>query len=94
MNEVSILRVCNSPYIVPFFDTFEDNEQIYIVQEFIEGESLSEMLNKCFLNEKQCRKLCYSIFKGLIYLQKMGIAHRDIKQDNIMLCYFNGKALP
>ena len=43
-NEASILRVCDSPYVVKMYDLFEDCRHVYIVQEYVEGVSLLKIL--------------------------------------------------
>lgn len=40
---------------------------------------------KYVLNEAFCKRIMKDIFTGLSYLHEIGIVHRDIKLDNIMM---------
>ncbi len=44
MSEYSILKACKSPHIVQLLDVFEDQSNIYIVTEFIQGSSLIKII--------------------------------------------------
>ena len=40
MLETAIIRACESQFVVKMLDEFEDENYIYIVQEFIDGTNL------------------------------------------------------
>ncbi|MCB9470106.1 MAG: serine/threonine protein kinase [Candidatus Obscuribacterales bacterium] len=58
----------------------------YIVMEFVEGESLSELVRRMgSLTPKVSSYLITQICDGLIHAHEAGIVHRDLKPANIML---------
>ncbi len=57
----------------------------YIVMEYIEGESLTEYLQNKNLELKDKLRLASRIAAGLAAAHKLGIVHRDIKTDNVLL---------
>jgi serine/threonine-protein kinase len=57
----------------------------YIVMEYIEGESLTEYLQNKKLELKDKLRLASRIAAGLAAAHKLGIVHRDIKTDNVLL---------
>ena len=86
-NEIDIMKLCYHPYVVHLLDHFENGEYIFIVMEYIKGGSLTDyMKSKKFnFSERRAAELIYQLAKGLKYLHKYGIIHRDLKTDNIML---------
>lgn len=64
----------------------EEQGQFYLVQEYIDGETLS---TKVFLNgvlgEAAVREILLKLLPVLEYVHAYGIVHRDIKPDNIIL---------
>jgi serine/threonine-protein kinase len=64
---------------------FVEHQEFYLVQEFIEGHTLSEELvpDKKW-DEGQAILLLYEILSILEFVHQQGVIHRDIKPDNII----------
>ena len=69
------------------FEYFEENNTAYIVMEFLEGMSLSEMLNAPDYKPDQDFAIFVTneIGNALMSLHKFGILHRDVAPDNIFI---------
>ena len=61
----------------------EGDSKSVVVEEFINGELLSERKN--FLTESEARKILLQLCEGLKVLHAQGIIHRDIKPSNLIL---------
>lgn len=57
----------------------------YIVMEYIEGQTVSDILQQGPITEKQAIHIIIEAAKGLAYAAENGIVHRDIKPANIMI---------
>lgn len=76
----------NEPGIVNVRDYFEENNSVYIVMEYIDGETLKDYLsNKGHISPKQTLQLLLPIMYSLSKMHRQGIIHRDISPDNIMM---------
>lgn len=64
---------------------FEENQEFYLVQEFIEGDDLSQELPPISkqLSEKEVIKLLQEILEVLAFVHQRNVIHRDIKPSNI-----------
>lgn len=70
------------PHLLAYF---EEDQEFYLVQEFIEGHSLSEELpwgQK--LSEAQVIALLEDVLVILAFVHAQGVIHRDIKPDNLI----------
>ncbi|CAD8058072.1 unnamed protein product [Paramecium sonneborni] len=84
--EIYIVRRINEEYIQKYFETFENQEQIIIVEELIIGGNFDSYLQKWpLLSEEKASKFFFKLFKSLAYLHSKGIMHRDLKPENIGL---------
>jgi serine/threonine protein kinase, bacterial len=64
----------------------KDDGQFYLVQELVEGESLSSLIAKRgILSEGEVRQFLIDILPVFTYIHGNGIVHRDVKPDNIIL---------
>ncbi|NJP08594.1 MAG: tetratricopeptide repeat protein [Leptolyngbyaceae cyanobacterium RU_5_1] len=78
--------------IPSLFAHFEDNQEFYLVQEFIEGESLSRQIVKGKpWSEEQVIVLLYDILQVLAFVHQQNVIHRDIKPSNLMRRRKDGK---
>lgn len=64
----------------------ETDRQYYIVQEWIDGDTLSTLVTKQgVLDENQVRRILTDVLPVFSYIHSKSIIHRDIKPDNIIL---------
>ncbi|TNV87349.1 hypothetical protein FGO68_gene7999 [Halteria grandinella] len=92
-NEVEIsytLSENSKSYGVPeIYDYFEEKDQVIIVMEFIEGISMFQWLLKehrqTNYDENVSKKVFQTIMQTIQSIHELGIAHRDIKPDNILM---------
>lgn len=64
---------------------FEENQEFYLVQEFINGHPLnSELLPGQKWTESQIVKMLLEVLEILEFVHSQGVIHRDIKPDNII----------
>jgi serine/threonine-protein kinase len=75
-----------SDQIPKLYAYFPENGKFYLVQEWIEGQTLTNIIqSKGKLNEAIVREILLSLLSVLDYVHSKGIIHRDIKPDNIIL---------
>ncbi|HZR21418.1 MAG TPA: protein kinase [Verrucomicrobiae bacterium] len=76
----------NHPYILKIIPV-EKKSRSYLVMEYLEGQTLSELLKNVHpLPEPDAVKIASRICEALDYMHKHGVIHRDLKPQNIMLC--------
>lgn len=76
------------PQIPKLLAHFEQDEQFYLVQEYISGNSLmQEIEDKGVFGEHQIRQILQDILPVLQFIHSRNIIHRDIKPANIMREY-------
>jgi len=83
----------NHPSIVAVHDYgATENNQRYMVLEFIEGKDLDRMLEDWGrLPVRHALDTLIQVCDGLAHAHEMGIIHRDIKSGNVMVTERNGK---
>ncbi|MEW6732775.1 MAG: bifunctional serine/threonine-protein kinase/formylglycine-generating enzyme family protein [Acidobacteriota bacterium] len=71
---------------------FVEGEYFYLVQEWIDGETLREKVEReGSLNESEVREIVIGLLRVLDYTHSQNIIHRDIKPENVMLRKQGGK---
>ena len=75
-----------SDRIPKLYAYFSENGQFYLVQEWIQGQNLADIIqSQGTLNETIVREIIVNLLSVLHYVHSKGIIHRDIKPDNIMV---------
>ncbi len=93
--KVDKLRECNHSGIRKYIDFFEDNEYLYIVMEYIEGNNLQSILDgkKEPFSINEVVSIGIQVAKSLQYLHTLDtpIVNKDIKPANLLLEEKTGK---
>ncbi|CAG8627128.1 7911_t:CDS:10 [Ambispora leptoticha] len=101
IQECKILRylnasdVNNSVPVVKIFNTFVFEQHFCLVFEYLKGGMLTTVPKNQPEHTRLhvIRKFACQILSALMYLQKMGVLHADLKPDNILLDSGNSSAL-
>jgi predicted Ser/Thr protein kinase/MoxR-like ATPase len=83
--EAASIAALNHPGIVRVYDFDEDGGSLFIVMEFIEGESLRSMLQRGPLPLHQALDVMQQLLSAVGSAHQQGIVHRDLKPDNVVL---------
>jgi Tol biopolymer transport system component/predicted Ser/Thr protein kinase len=75
----------NHPNIITTYDIGKHEATPYISMEFVEGETLREVLAEGPLPTKKLLKLATQMADGLAKAHSAGIVHRDLKPENVMV---------
>lgn len=58
---------------------------VYIEIEYFEGETLLNYIQKCRLDEMEAKLIFIQLLSALKYMGCIGVCHRDIKLENILI---------
>ncbi|SGZ54043.1 CIC11C00000000092 [Sungouiella intermedia] len=84
--ELEILRKLNHPNIVRLKSFYEDVENYYLVMELVPGGDLMDFVAaNGAIGEDATQVITKQILDGIAYVHRMGISHRDLKPDNILI---------
>jgi serine/threonine protein kinase len=92
--EIKVLKSLNNENIIQYFGELSKDGNAFIIMEFAEQGSLNYWIEKSKNNSHDWQlnfNFINQIVKGLIYLHKNKILHRDLKSPNVLIC--NNKVL-
>ena len=82
-----LLSALNNPHIPQIYAVEEQESELFVAEEYVDGESLSEHLQKNLLSDEQklnyALQLCEAV--GFLHAQNPSVIHRDIKPSNILI---------
>ena len=84
--EIYLLSILNHPYIMKINEVIESKYDIYMIFDYYRNGDLHNLIiqnNK--LNPILADRYMSQLLQVCLYLQKLGITHRDIKCENILL---------
>ncbi|CAH6778037.1 Gm4513 [Phodopus roborovskii] len=84
--EIDLLKMLNHPHIIKLFHVINTKEYTYMVMEHAaRGDLVSHVERVGSLPEEQAQDMFAQVVCAVEYCHENGIAHRDIKLDNILL---------
>lgn len=84
-SEAKAMGKLNHPNLVGVYDFGEVDGMLYIVMEYVHGQSLFHAANGNAVEQGEALRLIVDICRGLGHAHKHGVLHRDIKPANILL---------
>lgn len=74
------------PHIIKLHEIYQDNSNIYMITEFLQGGELFDVLvKKRSLSESIAAKIIKQVLQAINYCHTKKIVHRDLKPENLML---------
>ena len=89
-NEINIMSKCDHPNIVKLSEIYEDKRHLYLLMEECNGGTLIDRLLQKMedkdetFNEKEAAIIFKQIMSAICYCHSQGIAHRDLKMENVL----------
>lgn len=84
--EVQILQKLSNNYIVGLRDFAEDGNFYYLVMDYVGGGDLMEfVIDNGAIPEAASREIIRQVLVAVEYVHGLGISHRDLKPDNILI---------
>jgi serine/threonine protein kinase len=91
--EARAISALSHPNICALYDVGRDGATEYLVMEYLEGQTLADLLVRGPLPRSQFVKLGAQIAEALQHAHRAGIVHRDLKPGNIMITNSGAKLL-
>jgi beta-lactam-binding protein with PASTA domain len=81
----SVARLSH-PNVVTVFDQGADGRTLYLAMEYVPGRTLRELLTeRGMLSPREALDIMEGVLAGLAAAHAAGIAHRDVKPENVLL---------
>ena len=86
LHEVALLQSLSHPNVVRLTDFYEEKDIFYMVLELQRGRDVFErIVDKNVYTENDTRNLAKTLLSAVSFIHSMGIAHRDLRPQNLLL---------
>jgi serine/threonine-protein kinase len=85
LREIRLLATLNHPNIAALRTALMHENQLVMIMEFVEGETLSNRIARAPISTSEAVNYADQVLSALSYAHKQNIIHRDIKPANMML---------
>jgi serine/threonine protein kinase/tetratricopeptide (TPR) repeat protein len=85
-NELKLARQITHKNICRMHDLHEEGKTLYITMEYVQGEDLKSVIRRMEkLTVGKAVSVARQVAEGLVEAHKLGVVHRDLKPQNIMI---------
>ena len=86
LNEQKFMSRAKSPWIVELKASFQEDDYLYLVMEYLPGGDLMNLLiKKDILTEDEAKFYISELILAIESIHKLDCIHRDIKPDNVLI---------
>lgn len=84
--EVGLLARLDSEYVIRMYEFFVEGGEVFLATELLAGgDLLDAVIDAGRYDESMARKIFRRVLMGVQYLHDVGITHRDMKLENLLL---------
>jgi len=85
VREAQATNLLKHPNIVDIWDVAEEGNRVFLVMEFLEGESLAQRMQSGPLGVREAVEVAIPVCHALGRAHSLGVVHRDVKPENVFL---------
>ncbi|XP_053787422.1 uncharacterized protein LOC128781674 isoform X6 [Vidua chalybeata] len=85
VNELMLMKTNKNPNLVNYLDSYLVDGQLWLVMEYMDGGTLSDVISETYLSEDEMAAISRECLQGLDFLHSNHVIHRDVKSSNILL---------
>jgi calcium-dependent protein kinase len=87
-NEIEVLKNLDHPNIMKIYEFFEDDQKMYLINEFCGGGDVAGLMDKLgTFPEFLLKYVMFQVFFAISFLHSNKVVHGDIKRENIAFVY-------
>ncbi|KAJ3438013.1 non-specific serine/threonine protein kinase [Anaeramoeba flamelloides] len=84
--ERDLMVTIDNPWIVTLFYSFQDENYLYLIMEYIAGgDMMTHLIKREILSEEETRFYIAETIVAVSTVHQMGFIHRDLKPDNLLI---------
>jgi serine/threonine protein kinase len=92
--QIKLISRLSNPHIARLLDSGERDWLVYLAMEFINGPTLREVLDRDRrLSFADTLRVACDLLDALSHAHQLGIVHRDVKPENVVICSDRGAVL-
>lgn len=94
VKEARTIATLNHPNIIHIYDVFEENDTAYYVMDYIDGETLQDMVAAGgAMSEIKAQNYIRQLADALDYIHSRDIIHLDVKPSNVIVNKADGRVI-
>lgn len=85
LTTASALKSLSHPHLAELYDVLEEDGGLYLVSEYVEGETLGQVVAGRPLNPRRAAEITAQVADALAQAHSAGVLHLDLRPDTIVI---------